>query len=254
VPTPLFARSGFERGKPDPIHHRGAREFYGRQFCRDARCADPASLRTAAFDRGRAFSHPGPLMCSGRWRRLRCNRYYVGALETASQSLLPPIISITALRVAGEKTSEAPPQIISLVAADPRPLFSDRQLRFSWPRTHRYVRANRTQQPALQREVRDFTNLSSFSSAGDRPRLLPKTGQRSGELLRPTVGFVCSLGYNSLEPVQEMLSIRMVPIHRRARSGWSPAAYLRPDFSHENPSPRRHDAFFVSVEELSDPL
>jgi release factor glutamine methyltransferase len=115
-------------------------------------------------------------------------------------------ISVPALCVARENAKKMGAKV-SFVAGDLTYAFSDRafDLIASNPP---YV--PQTDHPALQREVRDYEPAVALFSGPTGLEIYEKLAADAQRVLRPGGWLVVELGYNSLEPVQEML-----------RTGWS---------------------------------
>jgi release factor glutamine methyltransferase len=127
------------------------------------------------------------------------------SLETAAR-VYATDISIPALRVAGEN-AQGLGASISLVAGDLTSAFSNRSFDL--------VASNppyvpQTDQPALQREVRDYEPAVALFGGPTGLEIYERLITDARRVLRPAGWLLVELGYNSLEPVREML-----------RSGWS---------------------------------
>lgn len=122
------------------------------------------------------------------------------ALETKAQ-VYATDISTAALRVARENAEKLSAQV-GLLACDLASCFPDRSfdLVVSNPP---YV--PRTDQPALQREVRDYEPEVALFAGPSGLELYERLIPDAGRALRPGGWLLVELGYNSLKPVRGML-------------------------------------------------
>ena len=126
------------------------------------------------------------------------------ALETAAR-VYATDISVAALRVADENAKRLSANI-QFVSADLTSSFSNCSFTL--------VASNppyvpRTDQPALQREVRDYEPAVALFGGPTGLEIYERLTSEARRVLRPGGWLLLELGYNSLERVQEML-----------RSGW----------------------------------
>jgi len=188
-------------GKPTQ-YITGRQEFYGREFRVTPDVLIPRPETEHLIEAALARIRPGDAVLD-----VGAGSGAIGitlALETASK-VYATDISIAALRVAGENAQRLSANI-SLVAADLTSAFSDRSFDL--------VASNppyvpQTDQPALQREVRDYEPAVALFGGPTGLDFYQRLASEARRVLRPTGWLLLELGYNSLEPVREML-----------RSGW----------------------------------
>jgi release factor glutamine methyltransferase len=199
-----YGRYLHERLKGKPTQYiTGRQEFYGREFRVTPDVLIPRPETEHLIEAALTRIRPGDVVLD-----VGAGSGAIGvtlALETEGR-VYGTDISIPALRVAAENARRLSANI-SLVAADLTSTFSARSFDL--------VASNppyvpQTDQPALQREVRDYEPaLALFGGPTglDFYHLLTNEARR---VLRLGGWLLLELSYNSLEPVRDML-----------RSGWS---------------------------------
>jgi release factor glutamine methyltransferase len=189
-------------GKPTQ-YITGRQEFYGREFRVTPDVLIPRPETEHLIEAALARVQPGDVVLD------------VGAgsgaiaitlaLETAGR-VYATDVSIPALGVARENAKKLGANV-SLVACDLTSAFSNRSFDL--------VASNppyvpQTDQPALQREVRDYEPSLALFGGPTGLEFYQRLVSEACRVLRPQGWLLLELGYNSLEPVREML-----------RSGWS---------------------------------
>jgi release factor glutamine methyltransferase len=198
-----YGRYLHERLKGKPTQYiTGRQEFYGREFRVTCDVLIPRPETEHLVDAALARIRPDDVVLD-----VGTGSGAIGitlALETAGR-IYATDISMQALRVAGENAQRLSANI-SLVAADLTTAFSDRSFDL--------VASNppyvpQTDQPALQREVRDYEPAVALFGGPTGLEFYERLATEARRVLRPAGWLLLELGYNSLEPVREML-----------RSGW----------------------------------
>jgi release factor glutamine methyltransferase len=198
-----FGRYLHERLKGKPTQYiTGRQEFYGREFGVTPDVLIPRPETEHLIEAALSRIRPGDVVLD-----VGAGSGAIGitlALETASR-VYAADISIAALRVAAENARRLSANV-SLVAADLTSPFSDRSFDL--------VASNppyvpQTDQPALQREVRDYEPALALFGGPTGLAFYQRLANEARRVLRPGGWLLLELGYNSLEPVREML-----------RSGW----------------------------------
>jgi release factor glutamine methyltransferase len=198
-----YGRYLHERLKGKPTQYiTGRQEFYGREFRVTPDVLIPRPETEHLVEAALPRISPGDVVLD-----VGAGSGAIGitlALETAGR-VYATDVSIAALRVAGENALRLSANI-SLVAADLTSSFSARSLDL--------VASNppyvpQTDQPALQREVRDYEPAVALFGGPTGLDFYERLANEALRVLRPAGWLLLELGYNSLEPVREML-----------RSGW----------------------------------
>jgi release factor glutamine methyltransferase len=198
-----YGRYLHERLKGKPTQYiTGRQEFYGREFRVTPDVLIPRPETEHLIEAALARLRPGDAVLD-----VGAGSGAIGitlALETAGR-VYASDISIAALRVAAENARRLSANIV-LVAADLTSAFSGRSFDL--------VASNppyvpQTDQPALQREVRDYEPAVALFAGPTGLDFYQRLASEARRVLRPGGWLLLELGYNSLEPVREML-----------RSGW----------------------------------
>jgi release factor glutamine methyltransferase len=194
-----YGRYLHERLKGKPTQYiTGRQEFYGREFRVTCDVLIPRPETEHLVDAALARIRPDDVVLD-----VGTGSGAIGitlALETAGR-IYATDISMQALRVAGENAQRLSANI-SLVAADLTTAFSDRSFDL--------VASNppyvpQTDQPALQREVRDYEPAVALFGGPTGLDFYQRLAIEARRVLRPAGWLLLELGYNSLEPVREML-------------------------------------------------
>jgi len=199
-----YGRYLHERLKGKPTQYiTGCQEFYGREFRVTPDVLIPRPETEHLIEAALARIRPGDAVLD-----VGAGSGAIGitlALEAAAQ-IYATDISVAALRIAGENARRLAANV-SLVACDLTSAFSDRSFDV--------VASNppyvpQTDQPALQREVRDYEPAVALFGGPTGLEFYGRLVSEARRVLRPAGWLLLELGYNSVEPVREML-----------RSGWS---------------------------------
>ncbi len=194
-----FGRYLHERLKGKPTQYiTGRQEFYGREFRVTPDVLIPRPETEHLIESALARIRPGDVVLD-----VGAGSGAIGitlALETAAQ-IYATDISIAALHVAGENARRLAANV-SLVACDLTSAFSDRSFDL--------VASNppyvpQTDQPALQREVRDYEPAVALFGGPTGLEFYQRLANEARRVLRPDGWLLLELGYNSVEPVREML-------------------------------------------------
>ena len=198
-----YGRFLHERLKGKPTQYiTGRQEFYGREFRVTPDVLIPRPETEHLIEAAKARIQPGDAVLD-----VGTGSGAIGitlALETAAQ-VYAIDISIPALVVARENAKRLGANV-SFIAGDLTSGFSHRSFNM--------VASNppyvpRTDHPALQREVRDYEPAVALFGGPTGLEVYQRLASEARRVLRPAGWLLVELGYNSLEPVQEML-----------RSGW----------------------------------
>jgi release factor glutamine methyltransferase len=198
-----YGRYLHERLKGKPTQYiTGRQEFYGREFLVSPDVLIPRPETEHLIEAAMARIRPGDVVLD-----VGAGSGAIGitlALETAGK-VYATDISTPALRVASENARRLSAGV-TLVAADLTSVFSDRSFNL--------VASNppyvpQTDQPALQREVRDYEPAVALFGGPTGLDFYERLANEARRLLRPEGWLLLEVSYNSEEPVREML-----------RSGW----------------------------------
>ncbi len=198
-----YGRYLHERLKGKPTQYiTGRQEFYGREFRVTPDVLIPRPETEHLIEAAIARIRPGDVVLD-----VGTGSGAIAAtlsLETKAQ-VYATDISPQALCVAQENTKRLGANV-SFLIGDLTYAFSER--------TFDLIASNppyvpQSDHPALQREVRDYEPAVALFSGPTGLEIYEKLAVDAQRVLRPGGWLVVELGYNSLEPVQEML-----------RSGW----------------------------------
>jgi release factor glutamine methyltransferase len=194
-----YGRYLHERLKGKPTQYiTGHQEFYGREFRVTPDVLIPRPETEHLIEAAIARIGPGDMVLD-----VGAGSGVIGitlSLETSAR-VYAADISIPALLVASENSKRLSASI-SFVAGDLSSAFRDRSFDLIASNPP-YV--PQTDHPALQREVRDYEPPVALFGGPSGLEMYQKLLNDARRVLRPAGWLVVELGYNSLEPVQEML-------------------------------------------------